>query len=186
VMYDESLPEDGPVKYWGGEGENHMLVDLDTKSIAQIDNILELDPTLSSDNFVLSKLTDRTTYTNPGNMIHFRYPDNKFYDENFLLNGILNDTTIWGNSNTSISNQEVANTRHFKGITSIQRAGIQVQVCEFEVHEHKIVSGNEVYKNGDFTDMRSEYFLVGSGVDVTSDAITSVVLNGKDLLVATP
>lgn len=185
-FYDESLPEDGPVKSWGANGEAHMLVDLDAKTIAQVDDYYELDPALASDNFSLTKLTDRSTYTSLGNMIHFRFPNNKSYDEIFSLHAVLDATAIWGNSNSNMSDEQVANTRHFKGITSIQRAGASVRVCEFEVNEHKVVTGDAQYRNGEFTDTRSEYFLVGSGVDVSLDSITSVVLNGEELLVSTP
>jgi len=64
----------------------------------------------------------------------------------------------------------------FKGLVNIQRAGKMRRACEVEI-KRKITNPNLSVTEGVF----SNYYLLGSGIDISSNLIVSIMMNGKEI-----
>lgn len=127
----------------------------------------------------------RAAFSGDGETRKFKLPKGKSFTErhDFYIydgSGFQNEYT-WRYSTET--------TSQFKGIIEIERGSATYKVCHFDVVGKETVMEypeNSIIENPVTTYNSTRYFLVGTGVEVTDEGLTSVVLNGKELLNGQP
>lgn len=188
----QAQPEDGKT-YEGSSGTRKIRVDLKSKQVSLLSHSYLLDKNNQSTDSIYTDYSFLETYSGIGNNTKFKFPSLQVYALDYATESLFTFSLVFvsGKVYENKDKGTFVSNKKFTGLTQIVRAGKVLNVCEFEVSEKSdllsLRDGVQTQDgtSGQFNKTRKEYYLQGSGVDVTSDDLVSIVLNDKELL-ATP